>query len=188
MVKSKNRLFIITGPSGSGKTTIARSVMTNEIISFTTRSPRKGEIDGVDYIYITNEKFNELYDSGGLAEHTDYYGTAKYGITMEELKGKLSKGDAFVVVDVIGKEALEEIYDNTLSIFIFSPDSDVAFKRMSDRGDNEEQISRRLASYEEEIENFPLYDVLLDNIGNLGRAVEGFRKIVGGEFDSRIKK
>jgi guanylate kinase len=184
----KNRLYIISGPSGSGKSSIARAVMDNEIISFTTRAPRPGEVNGRDYIFISEDEFQYLYNNNGLAEHTSYYGSANYGITMEELMTKLSKGDAFVVVDIVGKEQLEKLWDNTLSIFVFMPYTDVAISRMIRRGDSKENIEKRLRTYEEEIANFPQYDVLLDNCGDFQTAVEGFKRIVGGYFDSQLIK
>lgn len=184
LMEKKNRLLIVSGPSGSGKTSIARRVMENEVVSFTTRAMRPGEVDGIDYVYITEERFKELYASNGLAEYTTYYGNASYGITMEELTSKLAKGDAFVIVDVVGKQQLEQLYDNTVSVFVWMPFVEEAIARMRKRGDAEELIQKRLRTYEEEIANFPQYDYLIDNTGSFGDAVEAFKAIVGGKFDS----
>jgi guanylate kinase len=159
--------------------------MDNEIVSFTTREPRQGEVEGVDYQFISQEKFDELYNSNGLAEHTTYYGSASYGITMEELTSKLAKGDAFVIVDVVGKRQLEELWDNTTSIFVFQPYPKIAIKRMELRGDSKEAIKKRLVTYEEEIANFPEYDVLLYNVGQIESAISGFEKLVSNKFFAR---
>lgn len=59
-----NKLIVVSGPSGSGKTTLMRQTMKNEVVSFTTRKPRQGEIDGVDYKFISLEKFEELKNKG----------------------------------------------------------------------------------------------------------------------------
>lgn len=161
-MQSKNILYIVSGPSGSGKTTTMRKAMSNEVVSFTTRDRRYGEIAGVDYVYITQQEFDSLMQSGGIAEHTTYYGTASYGITMEELTGKLEKGNAFVIVDVVGKEQLEKLYPNTISIF-FNLSKETAVKRMKERGDTQEAINKRLKSFDEELDNFYLYDYVIDN-------------------------
>jgi guanylate kinase len=178
--KLNSKLYLISGPSGSGKSSIARTVMNNEVISFTTRAPRPGEVNGSDYLFISDAEFDLLYRNNGLAEYTDYYGTAKYGITMSELVGRLRKGNAFVVVDVVGKRQLQSMYHNCLSIFMWMPYIDKAETRMRLRGDSEENIQKRLKTYSEELNNFSEYDILLDNNGSFQMAVQGFDYLVRG--------
>lgn len=184
-MQSKNILFIVSGPSGSGKTTTMRNAMDNEIISFTTRAKRDGEEDGIDYLYITEEEFQALVDHGGIAESTTYYGTASYGITLSELLEKLDKGDAFVIVDVVGKAQLEALYPNTVSIF-FSISKETAIARMKLRGDSDESINKRLMSFEEELENFYLYDYIIDNENSKNQALQAVNYIVGLERDKNV--
>ncbi|MNS85176.1 Guanylate kinase [compost metagenome] len=135
--------------------------MNNEIISFTTRAKRSGEVDGEDYLYISEEEFRRLYDKGEIVESTTYYGRANYGITLQELEYKLSKGPAFVIVDVEGKKQLEEFYKDTVSIF-FNVSQSNAELRMRSRGDAPETIASRLETIEEESNNFFLYDYIVD--------------------------
>jgi guanylate kinase len=182
----KNTLFIISGPSGSGKSSIARKAMDNEVISFTTRAPREGEVNGKDYVFLKEWEFDAMFKEGRIAEYTTYYGTASYGITMDELTSKLEKGDAFVVVDVFGKGQLENLYPKTVSIFIYCPYSAMLENRMMARGDSWENILKRMKNYDEEMENFYLYDYLLDNTGSFEDAVSSFKAIVGGSFDSHV--
>jgi guanylate kinase len=182
-----SKLFIISGPSGSGKSSIARAVMTNEVVSFTTRQPRAGEVNGRDYIFISQEKFDYLLNSNGLAEYTTYYGNASYGITMDELRYRLEKGDAFVVVDIVGKRQLEEIYPNTVSVFVWVPYAGILENRMMSRGDSWENIQKRAKTMDEENNNFYEYDYLIDNTGNFEDSIEAFKAIVSGEFDTSIE-
>jgi guanylate kinase len=154
--------------------------MDNEIISFTTRAKRDGEEEGIDYLFITQEEFDALMKEGRIAEHTTYYGSASYGITMDELEGKLAKGDAFVVVDVVGKKQLEELYPNTTSVF-FRINEMTAIKRMQRRGDSAENIAKRLKTYGEEIDNYYLYDYIVENEGNHADTIESVRLIIEKE-------
>lgn len=154
-------LFIISGMSGSGKTTIMRQLMHNEVISFTTRPQRPNEIDGFDYIFITKEKYDELFNSGGLAEYSNYGGNY-YGITMEELNKKLENQDAFVIVDVHGMQQLKKIYPKCVTIFLYAGYEEVK-QRMKLRGGTNEFIKKRLSTYHEEMKNAQLYDYIVKN-------------------------
>jgi guanylate kinase len=155
--------------------------MQNEIVSFTTREKRPGEIEGKDYIFISNEEFESMRDSGKIAEYTTYYGSASYGITMEEINKKLSKGPAFVVVDIEGKKQLEEIYDNTTSIFIYTSPEE-AEQRMIRRGDKPENIAKRLATFKKELENMEFYDYAIENPdGKLEQTIQKVIDVVAAE-------
>jgi guanylate kinase len=154
--------------------------MKNEVISFTTRRKRPGEVEGVDYTYITQEKFDNLFNSGGLAEYTTYFGNASYGITMDELIGKLSRGDAFVIVDAFGMEQLKKLYAEHVTVFIRT-DPREAVRRMMLRGDSDESIAKRLKTFEEELNSYYLYDYILENTGSLLESLDGMRAILKKE-------
>lgn len=177
---SLHKLIIVSGPSGSGKTTGMRSVMKNEIVSFTTREKREGEVDGIDYIYISDEEFRRLLDTGGISESTTYYGRANYGITQEELDTKLGKGAAFVIVDANGKQQLEALYPNTLSIF-FDISQMTALRRMVYRKDSPESVRSRLLTIPEELENFYLYDYVIDANKSKEEVVQSIQLILKTE-------
>lgn len=179
MIKLSNCLFLISGGSGSGKTTLARSLMTNELTSFTTRAKRTGEIDGKDYIYISNEEFENLLNSNGLVESTEYGGN-KYGLTKAELESKLEKGSAFFICDYNGMKQIKNIYDNCVSVFIECSKTD-AERNMRYRGDSEEQIKKRLSTYDDELESMIYYDYIITNTyGNFEEAQENLRDIIEG--------
>ena len=154
-------LFVISGPSGSGKTTSIKKIMQREVVSFTTRKPRVGEVDGVDYIFTTKEEVDSLEEQGKLVERVEYAGQS-YGISGEELSQKTSEGPAFVIVDLHGYQQVKELYPNVISIFL-SVDPEDARRRMEERGDNPENIEKRLISYRKELEHQIHYNYVIQN-------------------------
>lgn len=172
-----NTLYVISGPSGSGKTTSIKQVMENEVVSFTTRAPRKGEVDGVDYVYTTLEEVDRLEAEGELVERVLYDGNS-YGISKQELYGKLEHEDAFVIVDFHGFQQLKALYPNIVSIF-FAIDTEDAKNRMLERGDNPATMSHRLATYEKELANQVQYDYVLKNeYGKQQETVKALEEII----------
>lgn len=157
----KKILFCITGPSGSGKTTIMREVMNNELLSFTTRPMREGEVDGKDYMFITKEEFDMRFGAGELAEWTEYNGYY-YGLTMEEINQKMSNKHAFFICDNHGFKQIKEKYDNVVSIFLYGDKKDV-YENMVAQGRNKELIKNRLKLYDSEVTNKGQYDYVVKN-------------------------
>ena len=178
-----NKLFLVSGHSGGGKTTVMRSVMTNEIISFTTRGKRTGEQEGKDYKYITIDDFNNMKDKGKLIEFVNYNGNY-YGIDSEELNYKLSKGDAFCIVDYHGMEQLKNIYNNCCTIFLYNTSTSQAAKQMKIRGDKDDAIISRLKTYSDELANRKHYDyVIRNNAGKLENTIEIVKNIIQAEVN-----
>jgi guanylate kinase len=157
-----NILFCVTGPSGSGKTSIMRNVMDNELLSFTTRPMREGEVDGKDYIFIDYMDYIQLVGKGELVEYTNYGGNY-YGLSMEELHTKLKKDHAFFICDNNGFNQIKEKYDKVVSIFLYASFAD-CFNNMQDRGDNIEKIGKRLSTYHNELANKGQYDYVVKNV------------------------
>lgn len=178
--RSKPVLYVISGPSGSGKTTSIRQVMSNEIVSFTTREKRDGEVEGVDYIFTNVEEIDRLEQEGLIVERVLYAGNS-YGISQVEMDDKLSKGDAFVVVDLHGCQQLSALYDNIVSVF-FSIDVEDARERMIKRGDDVSKIDGRLATYEKELSHAVNYDYVITNeYGKQDEVVALLKEIVSGK-------
>lgn len=157
-----------------------RSVMDNEIVSFTTREMRTDEIDGVDYNFITKEQFDDLLYRDRLVEWTEYSGNF-YGISTEELENKLDKGHAFCIVDFDGMLMLENFYPNVCRIFLYTT-YEQAFVNMLNRGDDPEKIADRLKTYDKELENRVYYDyVVKNNAGQFERTKSIIESIVASE-------
>lgn len=179
-----NKLFIVSAPSGSGKTSIMREVMgqENEVVSFTTREKRDGEIEGKDYIYISKDKFNEYMKSDNIIESTSYPPNSEncnyYGITADELYGKLDKNHSFIIVDYDGMKQLKMIYPNIVTIYIHC-DKEDAIKNMIGRGDKRSNIDSRVKTFEAEQKHKVHYDFVVKNdYGRIKDAIEIIKTIV----------
>lgn len=156
-----NKLFLVSGHSGSGKSSIMKTVMKNEVVSFTTREKRQGEVDGKDYIFITLDEFNKLKDDNRLVEYVEYSGNM-YGITKDELENKLNKGHAFCIVDYHGMNQLKKFYPNVTTIFLYTSYED-AMIQMLNRGDPADRVLERMSTYKEEMSNRIDYDYVIKN-------------------------
>lgn len=181
------KLFLISGISGAGKTSIMRKLMDNEVISFTTREKRIGEVDGKDYVFISEREYFDLYTDNQLAEWATYGGNY-YGITKHELERKLKNNHAFCIVNLHGKEQLGKLYPNYTSIFIYT-DRENAITQMSLRGDRQENIDNRISTYEEEMKNVIHYNYVIKNTyGKFDEVVEIIRQIIKVEEELIYEK
>jgi guanylate kinase len=165
-------LVILSGPSGSGKTSIAREVCkkigedkTMFSISSTTRSPREGEKNGVDYYFITKEEFLEDIEKGYFLEwaevHGNYYGTSKKPIERAIKEGKI----VFLDIDVQGFESVRKIYKDTLtSVFVTTKNKQVLIERLKSRGtETEESLKIRMINAISEMKKIDEYEFLIIN-------------------------
>jgi len=165
-------LVVLSGPSGSGKTSIAREVCkrigldkTMFSISSTTRPPREGEKDGVDYYFISKEEFLEDIEKGYFLEwaevHGNYYGTSKKPIEKAMKEGKI----VFLDIDVQGFENIKKIYPHILtSVFITTKNKQVLIERLKKRGtETEESLKIRLINALGEMKKIDEYEFLIIN-------------------------
>ena len=167
---TKGALLIVSGPSGCGKSTLLKRVY-EQIdnfqfsISSTTREPRAGEKDGVDYYFISKEEFEEGIKKGDFLEwanvHGNYYGTSLKPIKKAVQKGKLVIFD----IDVQGHNIVRKKLENILtSVFITTPSLKELEKRLNSRNtDSKEVIQRRVENAKTEIKSFKKYDYLIIN-------------------------
>lgn len=169
-MENKGAILIISGPSGCGKSTLLNSVykVIDDYyfsISTTTRSPRVGEKDGVDYFYVSREDFEEDIKNGYFLEwaevHGNYYGTSLKAIKKAVNEGKLVIFD----IDVQGHDIVREKLDNVVtSVFITSPTLNELEFRLNDRNsDSKEVIAKRLENAKHEIKSFQKYDYFIVN-------------------------
>jgi guanylate kinase len=182
-----NILFCITGPSGAGKTTVMRQCMTNEVGSITSRTTREGEVQGVDYLFVSKEEFKELIAFDELAEWTEYAGNY-YGTTKDELQSKLENGHAYVICDNHGFKQFADVYDNVVSIFLYA-DEDDCVDNMFDRGDSTEKVNGRISTYDKEMANKGQYDYVVKNIRGYAHATIGvINNIIHAEMFRQLDK
>jgi guanylate kinase len=178
--------IIISAPSGAGKTTLCQALKKrlpdlNFSVSHTTRPPRNNEQDGVDYHYISKEKFLEMTDREEFLEwakiHGNYYGTARKNVEDTLQKGK----DLVLELDVQGVEALRNLKYKGLYIFILPPSMEELEKRLTERGtESDDQIKQRLEAGKKEIEKKHLYDFTVIN-ENIDVSVEAILTIIRAE-------
>jgi guanylate kinase len=151
------RLFVITGPSGVGKGSLIHRLLDRmpelELsVSATTRPPRPGERDGVDYHFQSEEEFDRLARDALLLEHAVYSGN-RYGTPRSEVEPRLAAGRSVVLeIEVQGARQIREAMPEAVQVFIAPPSPEALRERLEGRGtDSEEAIERRLAAAEEEL-------------------------------------
>ena len=170
-MKVKGSILVVSGPSGSGKTSLARAVC-EELgerayfsISTTTRAKRDGEVDGVDYFFVTKEEFLKDIEEGYFLEwaevHGNFYGTSKKQINEALNQGKI----VFLDIDVQGHEAVRKAYpDIVTSVFVTTKDKKTLIERLKNRGtETEESLEVRMINALHEMKKIPEYDFLLIN-------------------------
>jgi guanylate kinase len=150
-VEGRGLLFIVSAPSGTGKTTLVeRAVRCVPRLrmsrSYTSRPARVGEKDGVDYNFISRERFEAMVQAGAFLEWADVFGSY-YGTSAVDTESVLASGDDLVlVIDVQGARQVRSRGIETVSIFVLPPSADILEQRLRGRSkDSEEQIQRRLA-------------------------------------------
>ena len=165
----QGHLFIISAPSGGGKTTLSKAVFNrfNDIfysVSHTTRSPRNGEQDGVDYYFIQKKDFEKRIESGHWAEWAEVHGNY-YGTSAEFLDKGLDSGhDMLLDIDVQGTIQILGRYPDSVTIFIMPPSLETLRKRLEmRRTESRATIERRLLNAEKEIVQKGLYRHVIVN-------------------------
>lgn len=166
---SKGSLFVISAPSGTGKTTILKKIMAEVerltfSVSHTTRQPRKGERDGVDYHFVDKPAFVGMREQGDFLEWAEVHGNF-YGTSQAEVEKQLAAGiDVVLDIDVQGAQQVRDIAVDAVTIFIAPPSWEEQKKRLMARGtDSAATIELRLANGRREMEDVRLYQYLIIN-------------------------
>lgn len=162
-------LFVISGPAGTGKGTLVHRIMKrlDDVwlsISATTRAPRPGEIEGVDYYFKSDSEFDTLIENDGLLEWAEVHGM-RYGTPRDTVLQKIEEGKRVILeIDVQGAFQIRRRYPNAVLIFIVPPSMDELIRRLYSRGtETEEQIRRRLQTAKVELSETNEYDVQIVN-------------------------
>ncbi len=162
-------IFVITAPSGTGKTTLLKPLMAEDprlrfSISYTTRPPRSGEVDGRDYFFVSPEEFRRLKDAGALVEWVEQFGYG-YGTSRDWVKEMVASGaDLVFDLDSRGARALKHDFPQATLIFILPPSLEELERRLTGRGSlDPEELSRRLAKGRAELQEVRWYDYLVVN-------------------------
>jgi guanylate kinase len=182
------RVFVITGPSGVGKGTLIRGLMERQpqlelSVSATTRAPRPGEQDGVDYHFLTREEFDRRVAAADFVEHADYAGRS-YGTLRSELEARVRAGTPVVLeIEVQGARQVRAAMPEAVQVFIAPPSLEALRTRLIGRGtDDAEEVERRLQVAEEELAAQPEFGYVVVN-DRLEDALSQLTDIVAGELD-----
>ena len=180
---------MITGPSGVGKGTLIRTLLERipqlELsVSATTRAPRPGEQDGVDYHFLSDAEFDRRVLEGDFLEHADYSGR-RYGTLRSELERRLADGASVVLeIEVQGARQVKEKMPEAMRIFIAPPSEEALRTRLVGRGtDDDEQRERRLATAKSELAAQDEFDIVVVN-DRLDDAADDLERIVRGALES----
>ena len=183
-------LIVISGPAGSGKGTVnAHLLKTGDFVysvSATTRAPRPGEADGVNYHFITKEDFLSRIQNGDMLEYTEYCGNF-YGTPKKEAEQVLASGKNLILeIEVEGAENIKKKYPDAVLVLLLPPSYSVQEQRLRGRGtETEEKITERLARAREEIMHAASYDYVVYNFdGKDKEAAEDIMAIVNAEKHS----
>jgi guanylate kinase len=185
MSAARGRMLLISGPSGSGKSTICKLLLQDPRVEFsvsaTTRAPRPGERDGVDYHFLSKEEFRRKIGEGAFLEHAEVYGNM-YGTLRAPMEAALAAGHVYLVeIDVQGALQLKALDVPGIYVFIAPPSPELLRKRLAGRGtESPEVLERRLQKAEDETREQVKYDHVVVN-DDLDRAVLEIRHLAGLE-------
>lgn len=183
--KQKGKLFVISGPSGAGKGTICKKIIDETdvklSVSMTTRAPRPGEVDGINYFFTDKEAFMKEIWEDGFIEYAEVYGNY-YGTPKAEVFEMLDKGiDIILEIDIQGALKVKETMERGVFIFILPPSMHELRKRITGRGsETEEVINMRLSQTLNELSYIDRYDYCVVN-GELDEAVNRVKAIITAE-------
>lgn len=179
-------LFVVSGPSGVGKSTLIRRVMEKLpdlefSVSATTRGPRKGEMDGVHYHFLTDEQFAQGLQRAEFLESAQVYGRS-YGTLRAPVVKRLEEGKSVILdIDLVGARQVRDSFPEAVHVFILPPDRETVERRLRKRATDEEHvIQKRLAEMDAQVEGCGEYDYLVIN-DDLKSATDTMRGIFRAE-------
>lgn len=190
----KGTLLVISGSSGVGKSTVIAQVMKERpdlffSVSFTTRAPREGEVNGVNYNFVTRQEFEARISRGEFLEYAEYVGNY-YGTSMTVIRDQLEKGvDVLLDIEVQGAAKVREKLPDAVTLFLIPPSFEELSRRLHARGtDSEEKIARRLETARREIKEIVHYDyvVVNDTVPHAAQEILAILTAAGCRTERRI--
>lgn len=179
-------LFVVSAPSGAGKTSLCTALAgtvphLSLSVSHTTRTPRKGEVEGNSYYFISTAMFQEYVREGAMAEWTELYGNC-YGTAHDTIRRAMSSGhDLLFDIDERGARQLSKAYRHVVTILVLPPSLNDLQQRLLDRGtEDEASVNRRLERARQEVRNMLWYEYLVVN-SRFQDAVDQLKAIVSAE-------
>ena len=168
-MKREGLILILSAPSGAGKTSLCRELFKTfpdmkESVSYTTRAPRQGEVDGEAYHFVSHEAFERMVEEDAFAEWAEVHGN-KYGTALRTLEEARKNGvDLVLDIDCQGARRLKEQFEGGVYVFIMPPSMEELRRRLEHRSsDSQEVIERRIARAADEIRESRWYDYIIFN-------------------------
>ena len=184
-------LFIIAAPSGCGKTSLVKALLGNSknlvvSVSHTTRKPRKGEIDGENYHFVSNETFEQMISNNDFLEYAEVFGNM-YGTAKTNIYEKLDSNINIILeIDWQGARQVRQNMPEVISIFILPPSKNVLLERLTTRGqDDKATISERMENSEKEMSHYNEFGYLIIN-DQFDSALNNLKAIID-DFGNNIK-
>ncbi|MDY7077278.1 MAG: guanylate kinase [Chloroflexota bacterium] len=186
-------LIVISGTPGVGKDSLIRQLKERSqpfhfVVTATDRSPRPGEVHGVDYFFLTTDEFLQMEQEGELLEHAIVYGQHK-GVPRQHVREALASGqDVVMRIDVQGAATIRSLVSDALLIFLTASSEKELEQRLCRRGcDSPEQLQKRITTAHDEMEQLSKFDyVVVNRDGELDRAVDDVIAIIQAEH-CRVK-
>lgn len=182
----QGNLLIVSAPSGAGKTSLVRALVERDhsirlSVSYTTRLPRPGEYDGVDYYFVDEARFVEMLERGDFLEHALVYGN-RYGTSRSRIEALRDEGvDLIFEIDWQGAQTMRAQYPDATSVFILPPSQNALLERLRQRGqDSDEVIARRLAAAKADMAHAGEFEYVIIN-KDFGVALDELRSLVGAQ-------
>lgn len=165
----QGNLFIVTAPSGAGKTSLVRELLQRDrrvrlSVSYTTRAPRPGEVDGRDYHFVSPERFMAMLEAGEFLESAEVYGN-RYGTSERWIREAMAAGeDILLEIDWQGAAQVRRLFPEAIGVFILPPSLEALQSRLTGRGqDSSDVIARRMAAAREDISHVGEFDYVIIN-------------------------
>ncbi|WP_337099407.1 guanylate kinase [Paenibacillus sp. YIM B09110] len=178
-------LVVLQGPSASGKSTIQSMLGLPRVVTWTSRSPRPGEVDGVDYFFKTEAEMQKLYEQGQMIEMTKYHENL-YGTPTQLIEGIIRNSERrSVILDEAGAKRIKQLYSDKVLLFGVKAERHECARRLEARGHSPVEVNERLNSFEKEISALSHCDLVLNNTDENKSKID---HIAGWLMDSFARK
>ncbi len=191
----KGAMFVIEGPSGTGKGTICKELLRRDknikfSVSVTTREAREGEVEGVDYYFVSNEQYDEFLAQDAFYEFVDSQYGSRYGTLRSEVDSFINVGqDVLFDMDWLGaRQMKEKAKDDVVTIYLLPPSIKELRQRLENRGtDSKEVIEKRMSMILDKMSHWDEFDYVIVNV-DIEETVTKIQKIISGERMKRVRQ